>query len=125
MANTELEKVSTEIRLDLSELNMLEIGDRTFEQEVLKSDLPVVVDFWAEWCAPCKIVAPILADIAREYAGKIKIVKLNVEDNSEIPRQYGICSIPTLMIFQNGQKIDALVGALPKVTLVKAIEKYC
>jgi len=125
MPNTELEKVSTVTRLDVGELNILKIGDSTFEQEVLNSDLPVVVDFWAEWCAPCKIVAPILADIAQEYKGKIKIVKLNVEDNSEIPRQYGIRSIPTLIIFQNGQKVDALVGALPKATLINAIEKYC
>jgi len=114
---------SSEYLTDIAEI--LEIGDRTFKQEVIESNLPVIVDFWAGWCAPCKIVAPILIQLAQEYSGKIKIVKLNVEDNSETPRQYGIRSILTLMIFKYGQKVDAIVGALPKADIVKAIERYC
>jgi len=118
---------SVEVSANILEavVEIVEIGDRTFKQEVMDSDLPVIVDFWADWCAPCKIIAPILTQLAAEYSGKIKVVKLNVENNSETPRQYGIRSIPTLMIFKNGQKVDTLVGALPKADIVKAIERYC
>ncbi|AFY73683.1 thioredoxin [Synechococcus sp. PCC 7502] len=101
---------------------VIEISDRTFEQEVIQSDLPVIVDFWASWCGPCKIIAPILTDIAQEYSGSVKVVKLNVDDNSETPSQYGIRSIPTLIIFKDGKKVESLVGALPKTSIIKAIQ---
>jgi thioredoxin 1 len=123
MQETNLVKVSVNILEAVVEI--LEISDRTFKQEVMGSDLPVIVDFWADWCAPCKIIAPILTQLAEEYSGKIKIVKLNIEENSETPRQHCIRSIPTLMIFKHGQKVDTIVGALPRADIVKAIERYC
>ncbi len=87
--------------------------DDSFESEVLQSDLPVLVDFWAEWCGPCRMVGPILEQLAGEYAGKIKMGKLNVDDNRQVASQYGIRSIPTFIIFKGGENVKQLVGALP------------
>ena len=93
------------------------ISDANFEQEVLKSAEPVVVDFWAEWCVPCRAIAPALEEISNEMAGKVKIVKLNVDENPGVASKYGIMSIPTLMIFKNGELASRQVGAAPKAKL--------
>jgi thioredoxin len=93
------------------------VSDATFEQEVLKSNEPVVVDFWAEWCGPCKMIAPALEEIAGTLDGKVKIVKLNVDENPATASKYGIMSIPTLMLFKNGELASRQIGAAPKAKL--------
>jgi thioredoxin 1 len=100
------------------------IDVNTFEQEVIKSDLPVLVDFWAAWCGPCRLVAPIVDEIAKDYTDKLKVVKVNVDDHPHLASQYGIRSLPTLAIFRDGQAIDRVVGAVPKTTLAKTVEQY-
>ncbi|KJR41430.1 thioredoxin, partial [Candidatus Magnetoovum chiemensis] len=94
----------------------------TWETEVLKADLLVMVDFWAVWCGPCRMVAPIVEELAKEYAGKVKVVKLNTDENPDIASRYKIMGIPTLMFFRNGEKVDQLVGAVPKPQLKDKIE---
>jgi thioredoxin 1 len=101
-----------------------QVTDSTFEQEVLKSEVPVLVDFWAPWCGPCRMVAPVVEEIAEQYEGQIKVVKVNTDENPNIASQYGIRSIPTLMIFKGGDKVDMVVGAVPKTTLATTLEKY-
>ena len=101
-----------------------QVTDSTFKQEVLDNDVPVLVDFWAPWCGPCRMVAPVVDEIADQYDGQIKVVKVNTDDNPQIASQYGIRSIPTLMIFKDGQKVDMVVGAVPKTTLSITLEKY-
>ena len=96
--------------------------DSAFDQDVLKSDMPVVVDFWAPWCTPCRIVTPIIEELAKEYAGKVKVGMMNVDENPQYPGQYGVMSIPTVMIFKNGQPVKALVGAQGRDNYKKAIE---
>ena len=100
------------------------VTDSTFTEEVLNSDVPVLVDFWAPWCGPCRMVAPVVDEIAEQYEGQVKVVKLNTDENPTIATQYGIRSIPTLMIFKNGQKVDTVVGAVPKTTLSNTLERY-
>lgn len=100
------------------------INDQTFENEVLQADGLVLVDFWAPWCAPCRMVAPVLEELAREYAGRVKIVKLNTDENQAIARQYNIRSIPTLKLFRNGKIVDEVIGAVPKHVLSGKIDYY-
>jgi thioredoxin 1 len=101
-----------------------QVTDSTFNQEVINSEVPVLVDFWAPWCGPCRMVAPVVEEIAAQYEGKLKVVKVNTDENSQIASQYGIRSIPTLMIFKDGVKVDMVVGAVPKTTLANTLEKY-
>lgn len=100
------------------------VSDASFEEDVLKSDLPVLVDFWAEWCGPCKMIAPVLDILADEYNGKLKICKVNVDENKETPAQYAIRSIPTLMIFKDGELKDTKMGALSKAQLSEFIDSH-
>ncbi len=98
------------------------ITDSTFEQEVLKSTKPVLVDFWAPWCAPCRAIAPVIDELAGEYAGRLKVVKMNVDDNPETPARYGVRGIPNLLIIKDGQVKEQIVGAVPKSHLVRAVD---
>ncbi len=100
------------------------VTDSSFKQEVLESDVPVLVDFWAPWCGPCRMVAPVVDEISEQYVGQIKVVKVNTDENPSVASQYGIRSIPTLMIFKGGQRVDMVVGAVPKTTLANTLEKY-
>jgi len=104
--------------------NTLTLTDQNFEQEVLKSDKPVVVDFWAVWCAPCRMVAPTVDAIAEEYLGRAKVGKLNVDENQAVTSRYNIRGIPTLLLFKNGQVQEQIVGATSKDNIVKLLEKH-
>ena len=101
-----------------------EVTDGTFEQEVLQSGVPVVVDFWAEWCPPCRALAPTFEALAESYGGAVKFVKVNVDEGGAVPQRYGIRSIPTLILFQNGQEAERLVGAASREALARVFDKY-
>ncbi len=100
------------------------VTDSSFKEEVLDSPLPVLVDFWAPWCGPCRMVTPVVDEISQQYEGQIKVVKLNTDENPNVASQYGIRSIPTLMIFKGGQRVDMVVGAVPKTTLAQTLDKH-
>ncbi|TDQ37270.1 thioredoxin TrxA [Thiopseudomonas denitrificans] len=100
------------------------ITDASFERDVLQADAPVLVDYWAEWCGPCKMIAPVLEEIAQEYAGKLKVCKLNIDDNKETPPKYAVRGIPTLMLFKNGNVEATKVGALSKSQLAAFIDSH-
>ncbi len=101
---------------------VIEITDSTFEQEVLKSDIPVIMDLWAVWCGPCKMIHPILEELSNEYAGKVKIVKLDVDKNRETTAKFGVRNIPTVLFFKNGEVVDKQVGAVPKKKFAEKLD---
>ena len=103
-------------------MNRQNTNDKDFERDVLKSSIPTLVDFWAEWCGPCKQIAPILEEISIEKSGFIKIYKLNIDDNPNIPQKYGVRGIPTLMFFKDGKLVDTKVGSLPKTSIIEWID---
>ncbi len=97
--------------------------DSNFEQEVLKNPLPVLIDFWAEWCGPCRALGPTIDALAADYAGKLAVYKMNVDENQSVPVQYGVRSIPTMIVFKGGQKVDQIIGAVPRAALEETIKK--
>ena len=101
----------------------LQVSDADFEPEILKSDIPALVDFWAAWCGPCRAIAPVVEEIARDYQGKVKVAKMNVDENAKTPAKYGIRAIPTLIIFKGGEVADRFVGVQPKARLQDAINQ--
>jgi thioredoxin 1 len=103
-------------------MHLLELNDANFEQEVIKSNVPVLVDFWAVWCGPCKIIAPYVEELAGEYEGKVKVGKLDVDNNPQVSMQYGIRSIPTLLIFRDGKVADQIIGAVPKQAIAQKLD---
>ena len=107
---------------DTQAVKPLPVTDANFDVEVLKSAVPVLVDFWAEWCAPCRMIGPIVDDIARDYAGKVKVCKLNVDESQSLASRYGIRSIPSLLIFKGGSVVNQVIGAVPKSELVKRLD---
>jgi thioredoxin 1 len=100
-----------------------EVSDLTFDQEVLKSSVPVLIDFWAPWCGPCKAIAPVVEELAGTYDGKLKVVKMNVDDNPQTPSKYGVRGIPNLLLIKGGSVADQIIGAVPKAHLVRAIDR--
>jgi thioredoxin 1 len=102
--------------------DLLKVTDANFDDEVLKSNIPVLVDLWAVWCGPCKMIEPIVDEISNEYAGKLKVGKLNVDENPQIATKYGVRSIPTLFLFKNGELKDQIVGAVPKKQIVNKVD---
>ncbi|AEP10798.1 MULTISPECIES: thioredoxin [Chloracidobacterium] len=104
--------------------NVIEITDSNFEREVLQSDRPVLVDFWAAWCAPCRMLAPTVEALANDYAGRVRVGKLNVDENNQTSARFGIRGIPTLIVFKNGQEQERLTGAHPKDTIARMLEKH-
>jgi thioredoxin 1 len=107
----------------MASANVKHVSDSNFEGEVLKSPTPVLVDFWAPWCGPCKAIAPVLDELADDYAGKLKVVKMNVDENPDTPARYGVRGIPNLLIIKGGQVKDQIVGAVPKGHLVRAVDQ--
>ncbi len=104
--------------------NVKEVSDSSFDGDILKSSVPVLVDFWAPWCGPCRSVAPIIDDLANQYSGKLKVAKINVDESTEVAMRYQITSIPTFILFKNGQVADRALGALPRSEFVKLIDRH-
>lgn len=108
----------------MASADLIEITDDNFEAEILNSDTPALVDFWAVWCGPCRQIAPTVEALAAEYKGKLKVGKMNVDDHQQIPQKYGIRSIPTLLVFKDGQVVDQIIGAVPRNKLEEAVKKH-
>lgn len=106
-----------------NETNLLHVNDKNFSSEVLQSNLPVLVDFWATWCGPCRAISPIVEELANEFSGRVKVAKLNVDENPATPSQYGVRGIPTLILFKEGKVLEQIVGSVPKARLKAMIEK--
>jgi thioredoxin 1 len=104
--------------------DIFNVTDDTFEEEVIKAELPVLVDFWAVWCGPCQMVAPTVEYLAQNYKDKLKVAKMNVDDNMNVPAKYGIMSIPALLLFKGGEVVETVIGALPQDRIVETIEKH-
>lgn len=104
--------------------DVVTLQDSTFDDEVLKSNVPVLVDFWATWCGPCKAIAPTIEEFAGEYKGKVKVGKLDVDNNQQVAQKFGIRSIPTLLLFKNGRVVDTLIGVVSKAKLADAVNKH-
>lgn len=101
-----------------------QVSESSFDQDVLKSDVPVLVDYWAEWCGPCRMIAPVLEEVSRDYSGRVQVAKLNVDDNQSIAQRFGVRGIPTLMLFRNGAVIGTSVGALSKSQLTLFLDSH-
>ncbi len=106
-----------------NESTLLHVNDKNFAEEVLNADLPVLVDFWATWCGPCRSISPIIEELAKEFTGRVKVTKLNVDESPATPSQYGVRGIPTLILFKGGKILDQIIGAVPKTRLIAMIEK--
>lgn len=104
--------------------NAIEVNESNFEQEVLKASTPVLVDFWATWCGPCRKLGPVLDEIAGEYSEKVKVVKVNTDDNTEVAKQYQISGLPSILVFKDGEAVERMVGLMPKSTIIGNIEKH-
>lgn len=104
--------------------NIQDVNQQNFDNEVLKSEKPVLVDFWAAWCGPCRMVAPVIDQLAEEYEGKLKVAKVNVDENPELAGRYDILSIPSVFLFNNGKKVDGIIGARPKQAFDEMLKKY-
>ena len=107
----------------VNESGLLHVNDKNFAEEVLNEDLPVLVDFWATWCGPCRSISPIIEELAKEFTGRVKVTKLNVDESPATPSQYGVRGIPTLILFKGGKILDQIIGAVPKARLMAMIEK--
>jgi len=107
----------------MADEGLFQATDGNFEPEILKSDIPVMVDFWAPWCGPCHVIGPVIEELAAEYAGRVKVAKMNVDDNPATPSQYGIRGIPTVILFKDGKVFDQIVGAVPKSKVEEMIKK--
>jgi thioredoxin 1 len=107
----------------MASTDIVTLEDGTFEKEVLKSETPVLVDFWAEWCGPCKAIAPTVEEIARDYRGKLKVAKMDVDRHQQVPQRYNIRSIPTLLLFKGGRVVDTVIGQVPKAKLLESVQK--
>ena len=107
----------------MAETSLLQVNDKNFSTKVLNADLPVLVDFWATWCGPCRSISPMVEELAVEFTGRVKVTKLNVDENPATPSQYGVRGIPTLILFKDGKIVDQIIGAVPKARLKALIEK--
>jgi thioredoxin 1 len=103
--------------------HVLDVTDASFEQDVLQAPVPVLVDFWAGWCGPCRVIGPIVEELAEEYKDRVRVAKMNVDDNAGTPAQYGVRGIPALLFFKNGELVDQIIGAVPKTQVVGSLEK--